>query len=407
MKSVSDAVVVGAGPVGCFTAMNLAKLGVETTVFEEHAEIGIPTHCAGHLSIRSLKNLALFPLPDNIVENTFSAANFYSPNGTKLKVRLKRPVTCTVNRQMFDKLLAEKARTAGALLSLNSRVRSLAFNDGFVTGVNVEQKGIESQFPARIVVDAEGISSRLLRQAGLASPKNARFVYSIETEMDNIDNVEEDTVEVFTGSRYAPGFYAWIIPKHDGTAKVGLATKTGNPKDFLQRLIHKHPVASKKLGKARITRTSFHPITLGGPVSKAYANGFIATGDAASQVKPTTGGGVIFGLSCARMAAEIVRSALENDDFSADYLSLYQKCFIETLGFDFRVMLRARRFLDSISDERLDGAFRFCNKLGMGRALSDVDEIDFQGRTLLNILTKPAALSALAYFLVLYLAANP
>ena len=407
MKSVSDAVVVGAGPVGCFTAMNLAKLGVETTVFEEHAEIGVPSHCAGHLSIRSLKNLALFPLPDNIIENTFSAANFYSPYGTKLTVRLKRPVTCAVDRQLFDKLLAEKARTAGARISLSTRVRSLAFNNGFVTGVNFENNGIVSQFSARIVVDAEGISTRLLRQTGLTSPKNARFVYSIETEMNNIDNVEEDTVEVFVGNNYAPGFYAWIIPKRDGTAKVGLATKTGNPKEYLQRLIHNHPVASKQLGKARITQTSFHPITLGGPITKTYTNGFIAAGDAASQVKPTTGGGVIFGLSCATMAAEIVRSALKNNDYSAEYLSLYQKRFIETLGFDFSVMLKARRFLDSISDERLDGAFRFCNKLGMGRALSDVDEIDFQGRTLLNVMTKPAALGALAYFLVLYLAANP
>ena len=408
MKNVSDAVVVGAGPVGCFAAMNLAKLGVNSTVFEEHAEIGVPTHCAGHLSIRSLKNLGLYPLPEGIVENTFSAANFYSPNGTKLTVRVKRPVTCAVNRELFDKFLAEKAETSGAHFRLSTRIRSLAINDGFVTGVNLEQEGtVDAQVSSKIVVDAEGISSRLLRQAGLAPLKGERLVYAVEAEMENVRNVEQDAVEVFLGRNYAPGFYAWIIPRRDGTAKVGLATKKGNPKELLQRLMHKHPVASKQLAGARVTRMAFHPITLGGPISKAYANGFVAVGDVASQVKPTTGGGVIFGLTCARIAAEVIRGALEKEEFSADYLGLYQKRFVDVLGFDFNVMLRARRFLDSLSDEKLDDALRFCNRLGLDKALRDVDEIDFQGQTLLKALTKPAAFTALVYFLVLYLTANP
>ena len=38
MKTASDAIVVGAGPVGSFTALNLARLGAEVTVFEEHAD---------------------------------------------------------------------------------------------------------------------------------------------------------------------------------------------------------------------------------------------------------------------------------------------------------------------------------------------------------------------------------
>lgn len=407
MKNSSNAVIVGAGPVGSFTALNLARLGVEATVFEEHAEIGVPSHCAGHLSIRSLRNLGLYPLAEGIVENTFSAANFYSPNGTKLTVRLKRPVTCTVNREMFDKFLADRAEAAGASFRLGTRVRSLAIKDGAVVGVNAEQNGAESLFSSKIVVDAEGIASRILRQAGLAPLNRERLVYAVETEMENVSNLEENAVEVFLGRNYAPGFYAWIIPRRDGSAKVGLAAKNGNPKELLQRLIQRHPVASKQLGKAHTTRMAFHPVTLGGPISKAHANGFVAVGDAASQVKPTTGGGVVFGLTCARIAAEVVHEALEKGDSSAKFLSLYQKRFADALGFDFRVMLRARHFLDSLSDEKLDDVLRFCNRMGLGEALRDVDEIDFQGRTLLGALTKPAAFTALAYFLVLYLTANP
>jgi geranylgeranyl reductase family protein len=408
MKTISDAIVVGGGPVGSFAALNLARLGVKVTVFEEHAAVGSPSHCAGHLSIRSLRNLGLYPLPDKIVENTFSAANFYSPMGAELSVRLARPVTCAVNRTFFDRYLAEEAEAAGVSYCLSSRVRSLLIDNGFVKGVNVEQKDAgEEAVSVKIVVDAEGVSSRILRQTGLSPLNRGRLVYAVEAEVENIRNVELDAVEVFLGKDYAPGFYAWLMPRPDGTAKVGLATRTGNPKEFLRRLMLKHPVASKQLGTARITRMAFHPISLGGPILKAYSNGFLAVGDVASQVKPTTGGGVIFGLTCAKIAAQVAHEAIRRNDLSSNCLQLYQKRCQDTLSFDFNVMLRMRKFLDALSDERIDEALRFCARLGLNRTLRNVEEIDFQGQTLLKVMKKPSALAALAYFLMVYLSANP
>jgi len=408
MKDASDLIVVGGGPVGSFAALKLAKMGADVTLFEEHEAIGSPSHCAGHLSIRSLRNLGLYPLPSRgIVENTFSQANFYSPSGFKFSVNLVKPVTCAVNREVFDRYLADKAESAGALYRLNSRVQSLLLENGVVKGVTVKQGDKAESFPAKIVIDAEGISSRLLRQAGLAGLNGAGLVYGVEAEVENVKNVELDAVEVFVGKAYAPGFYAWLMPRLDGTAKVGLATKKGNPKEFLQRLMLKHPVASKQLAKAKITRMAFHPITLGGPISKAYASGFLAVGDVASQVKPTTGGGVVFGLTCAGIAAEVADEAVRRKDVSSSFLQVYQKRCADTLGFDFSVMLRLRRFLDSLSDEKLDEVLRFCARIGLGKTLENVEEIDFQGQLLLKILTKPAMFAALAYFLKLYLSPNP
>ncbi len=401
-KDASDAIVVGAGPVGSFTALKLAKLGAKVTVFEEHKKIGSPSHCAGHLSIRSLRNLCLYPLP-GIVENTFSQANFYSPSGFKFSVHLGKPVTCSVNRAAFDRYIADKAEAAGACYLLNSRVQSLLIEDGAVRGVAVQQKDTVERFPAKIVVDAEGISSRILRQTGLAALNGKMLVCAVEAEVENVRDVEMDAVEVFLGKAFAPGFYAWLMPRLDGTAKVGLATKTGNPKEFLQRLMLKHPVASKQLSKAKITRMVFHPITLGGQISKSFADGFLVTGDAASQVKPTTGGGVIFGLTCAGIAAEVADEALRRNDVSSNFLALYHKRCLKMLGFDFSVMLQIRRFLDSLSDAKLEQVLRFCARIGLNKTLGNVDEIDFQGQMLLKILTKPAMFAALAYFLKLYL----
>jgi hypothetical protein len=70
-------------------------------------------------------------------------------------------------------------------------------------------------------------------------------------------------------------------------------------------------------------------------------------------------------------------------------------------------MLRIRRVLDALSDEKVDAALRFCARFGLNKTLQNVEEIDFQGQTLLKVMKKPSALAALAYFLMLYLSANP
>jgi digeranylgeranylglycerophospholipid reductase len=409
MRTASDAVIiVGGGPVGAFTAWNLAKLGVKVKVFEEHSEVGIPSHCAGHLSIRGLKSLGLAKLPADIVENTYSGANFYSTEGTKFSVRLPKPVTCSVNRVLFDKFLMGKATEAGAEVSLNSRVDSLILDGGKVRGVRVKQlnKG-ENLCEARVVVDCEGVSSRLAKQAKLVFPARQDLVYGVEAEVENAENMASDEVGVYMGNDFAPGFYAWLMPRRDGSAKVGLASTRGNPKELLYKFITKHPVASKQLSKAKVKRTTFHTISLGGPIPRTCSDGLIAVGDAASQVKPTTGGGVVLGLTCAKIAAKVVAEAVTRNDASALFLKQYQNRCDRVLGFDIKTMLMIRRVIFSLPNKKIDEALRFCNRFKVGEALNNVEEIDLQGQTLLRTIGKPSLLVGLAYFLLLYLTANP
>jgi len=404
----TDAVVVGAGPVGSYAALQLAKSGVAVTVYEEHPQIGVPTHCAGHIGLKSLRKLGFYPLPDGVEENTFCAANFYSPQGTRFSLKLSCPVTVALNRAKFDQFLAKQAQNAGANLKLASRVESLLMANGSVGGVKVKQPdGSTTQVNSRIVLDTEGISSRLLRQTGLTPLNPKGLVYAVEAEVADVQNVDIDAVEVYFGKSIAPGFYGWVIPRRDGTAKVGLATNHGDPREYLKRLMTKHPVGATQLGKAKINSVSYHAITLSGPIPKTYTDGFLAVGDCASQVKPTTGGGVIFGLTCAKTATEVASQALKQNDVSANVLQAYQKRCHESLNFDFKVMLRLRRFLDSLSDEKLDEMLRVVGKLGVDHALADIDEIDFQGKLLLTAIRKPAMVAALTYFGLLYLTANP
>jgi len=388
----TDVIVVGGGPCGSFSALTAAKLGVDVIVCEEHREIGVPSHCAGHVSLSGLKRLGL-TLTQEVVENEIKGAVFYSPSGHEFRVKFASPVTCVLNRALFDKFLANLAEEAEVKYRLRTRVESLFMDAGSVRGASVKGEVLKSN----VVIDSEGCSSILLKKAGLPTLDNSMVVKGVEAEVDKVEDVNHDTVEVYLGQRYAPGLFAWIIPRPDGSAKVGLATKVGNPKTCLQSFVSHNPKAAKKLKQSRFVSVSYHPITLGGPIAKTYHNGLLVVGDAASQVKPTTGGGVIMGLTCAKIAGETAYQAVLNDDFSENFLSRYQQRWQKAIGFDMAVMRQMRLMLNRLSDRRLDKIIALCSQLHLSEDLKRVREIDFQGKGIMSIFKSPAAWTVALY----------
>jgi digeranylgeranylglycerophospholipid reductase len=131
-----------------------------------------------------------------------------------------------------------------------------------------------------------------------------------------------------------------------------------------------------------------------------YQGGFLAVGDVASQVKPTTGGGVVMGITCARIAGETAAQAVQQRDFSASYLSSYQKRWKQAIGFDMNAMRQIRLMLNRLSDKRLDSIVRLCSQLHVDEKLQDLDDIDFQGKAVLQLLKSPGAWTILMYSLL-------
>ena len=387
MEEKTDVVVVGGGPCGSFSALTAAKLGAEVVVCEEHEGIGTPTHCAGHISISGLKRLGL-RLPQRIIENEIKGATFYSPSGKRFIVRRVSPVTIVINRELFDRYLSELAMKAGARYLLRTRVKSLWIDRGCVAGI-ITNKGHQAIIRSNIVINAEGCPPTLLRKAGMPALDRSMVVNAVQVEVDQVQNMETDMVEIYLGEGYAPGFFAWIIPRRNSSAKVGLATRMGDPRRYLHRLIYKHPIASEKLRKSKVLRSSFHPIPLGGPIFKTYSNGLLIVGDAASQVKPTTGGGIIFGLLCSRIAGEVAHEALEHNDFSEDFLSEYESRWRKTIGFDMKVMLLIRQILNRLTDRKLDEIIELCTRLGLNEPLEEMGDVDFEGSSLIRMIHRP------------------
>jgi len=159
--------------------------------------------------------------------------------------------------------------------------------------------------------------------------------------------------------------------------------------------VTEHPIASRKILEP-LTDISFHPIPLGGPSPRTYASGLLVVGDAASQVKPTTGGGIVFGLTCSRVAGDIAADSVAVGDRSSRVLSKYQESWRELLGNEFAIGRLTRRILSGLSDGALDRIFRIGKKFHVESSIGYVSEIDFEERILRHSLRKPNVALALA-----------
>jgi len=386
MRESFDIAVVGAGPCGSFSALAAAKGGANVSVIEEHVEVGIPVHCAGHVSIHGLKTLGL-EIPHDLVENEIRIARFHSPSGKILRIEQVEPVSYVINRTLFDYYLAELATRAGVSYFKGVRAESLWIHSNRVGGVSARGEG-QLQLEAKVVVDAEGAHTDLLRKAHLPVPRKEAMVTGAQGYSAMVSDVESGSVEVYLGNRYAPGFFAWIIPRQDGSAKIGLAANRGNPKTLLEHFVTKHPIVSRKIIEP-LTDISFHPIPLDGPPSMTYSDGLLVVGDAASQVKPTTGGGIVFGLTCSRIAGNVAAEGVAEEDCTSRFLSKYQKSWSELLGREFAIGRLTRRMLSRLSDNAIDRIFSIGESFHVEDSLGYVSEIDFEERILRYSLRKP------------------
>jgi len=396
VNSLVDVIVVGCGVAGAAAAETAASLGSTVLVLEEHSQPGLPSHCAGHVGISGMKRFGP-PLPSEIIKNKIRGAVFHSPSGQTLRVERPTPVTWVLDRRALDEHLANRADRAGAQIRFNSRAISMRILDKGQAQLKASVEGEPHVFNCGAVIDCEGAAPTLTPQQPSSKRRKSMWVNSAQVHVDNMKDLDYDMVEVFLGSSYAPGFFAWIIPWRDGSAKLGLASREGNARRLLERFIMKHPDISRRLKDPPRRDFSFHPIPLGGPLSKTFYPGMLIAGDSAQQVKPTTGGGIVFSLACGKAAGEVAHDACAAGDASERFLGKYEGHWRRLIGRDLDVMRHIRRMLFRLPDRQLERIFTAARTFQATSVLSKADDIDMQARALARLGLDPRLMISMLY----------
>jgi digeranylgeranylglycerophospholipid reductase len=359
-----DVVIIGGGPVGSRLAQRLAELGHRVAVIEQKEYPGKQVCCTGIISQECARS---FAVADDLILRKLSSARLISPSGKVLRLWQEEAQACVLDRAGFDVTLAQRAQNAGARYLFSSRVKKLAVASDKVS-IEIVQDGERLDCDARVVVIACGFNSRLVETLGLG--KIGHYVRGAQVEVA-APTLEE--MELYFGDEVAPGFFAWLVPAQPATARVGLLSRH-NPGPHLKKLLS-FLAAQGKIAPAE-AEVSYGRVPLK-PLARTYHDRLLIVGTAAGQVKPTTGGGIYYGLLCADIAAETLHQALAGNDLSARGLAGYQRRWQHRLGQELKKGYRIRRFYQDLSDRQIDRLFDTVKTSGLVDSLLGDGDVSF------------------------------
>ncbi len=339
MTEAYDVVVVGAGTAGCYAAATAAREGLDVAILERKSE-----EEAGHIACGdALKGADAFPeaIPKSKLEPAFTNTGvdhgrFEIPQENEV---LEIPVPgelAVIDRWEYGQRIIEGAKDAGADVHYDTVVQDVVQN-GTVDGVTGTRTGDPVEYEAAVTIDGAGALSILQDKADFSETTfDTNVNYSqFCSAYREIVRVEEDVpwedALVFKPTQRAAG-YLWYFPRTAREINVGLGFQmTEEPmklvedlkRDLRNREEFTNATVEDKLGAALPTRR---------PYDSAVAPGFLAVGDAAGHVNPTTGGGIAGAAYAGKYAGEQAAEAIEDGDVSEAGLWHYNERVMDHFG---------------------------------------------------------------------------
>ena len=345
---MDDVIVVGGGPIGSHTAYKLANSGLRVSLFEEDEEVGRNVICTGIIGREFFEK---FHLPQKAVLSEIKSVLFFSPSLLTLNYAPSNTIAYVVDRDIFDKELIKRAKEKGVNVQLGRRVQEIEVRKEFVE-VKIFGEGSAKRARAKVVVIATGDDYKLQKSIGLGAVSNFLYGAQVETEVEGLVQTE-----IHLGNQIAPGSFAWVVPLGNSKSRVGVLTR--NKGSFYLRRFLKERLKERIRGKeVRIFQKRIAYASL----PETVKDRILVVGEAAGQIKTTTGGGISYGLLCSEIAAKVLKKAIKKGDLSKRELAQYDRLWRKKLVKEMKIGKRGRRLFEKLSDKYIDLIFKFIQK---------------------------------------------
>jgi len=338
--------IIGAGPSGCYAAYLLAKAGKEVQIFEEHKEIGKPVQCTG-LVTSSINDI--IKIKKELIINEIDKVKIFSKNNNiELKLKNKNLV---LDRKKFDNYLADMAIEQGAKIFLNYKFID---NKNKLIKIKYNNKN-ETVIKTDYLIGADGPLSQVAKSNNLYKRRNFLTGVQAIVKLKN-----ENYIEFYPHI----GCFAWVVPENKEICRIGVASYNNIKQDFNNFL------KLKKIKEKDIIEKQGGLIPIYNNRAKTQKNNTYLLGDAALQVKATTGGGIIQGLKAAQALTD---SIIQKKD--------YQKEWKKSIGKDLLIHQKIRTIMDKFKNKDWDYLLSLFKEESLKSKISNCYESPIRNKT--------------------------
>jgi digeranylgeranylglycerophospholipid reductase len=352
LDSHYDIIVVGAGPAGSMAAMHAARGGAKTLLLEKHEQVGLPVCCAEGITTAGLESV-IKPRPDWI-STTIRGARLEGPSGMALTF-LHPNAGYVLNREVFDAGLAQMAVDAGVDLATSSPVVGVNHDGEYkIKSVFISSETGRTEIFSRIVIAADGVESRVAYMAGIDTTVALDDIDSACQYVVKNAEVDSGIINIIIGNEIAPGGYAWVFPKSNDTANIGLAVcpSKANGKtarDYLNLFIAERFPASERIKTVMGVLPTYNR-----NLPLVYGN-LMLIGDAARLLDSLSGAGISNALLSGSIAGKVAAACLKGEgdikDYATEFMSLkrrelyayklFRSMFVKTSDNEFEDILKS------------------------------------------------------------------
>lgn len=334
--SQSDVVIIGAGPSGTVAGALLVNRGYSVSIVERQS---FPRFSIGEsLLPQCMQFLEEAGLLDAVVNS-----GFQFKDGAKFECGALEAVfdfndkfspgwgtTFEVQRDRFDKILADEASKLGVNINYREEVESVELSEQGVA-LNVRSNASEQKtYHGRFLLDASGFGRVLPRLLNLEVPSGFPVRQSLFSHIeDRISHPAFDRNKVLITIH--PDFrdvWYWLIPFSDGRSSLGVVADVeyfqahgGDQAELLQTLTAEAPGLKEILREAVFDRPVQKIVGYSASVRTLFGQNFALLGNAAEFLDPVFSSGVTIAMKSASLAASAVDRQLSGIgvDWSAEY----------------------------------------------------------------------------------------
>ena len=328
-----DVLVIGAGPSGIMAASMVNKSGLKVKVVEKTC---FPRFVIGEsLLAKCMDNFKEAGVLEEISKLDFQVKNgavFFRDNEScdfdfSEQFTKGYKSTWQVQRDKFDKVVADKVASMGVDIEYELEVVDVRFNESDSVVFLKDKQGDQRKINTRYIIDASGFGMVLPKLLDLECESRQINRSTIFTHFQDPNRPTHHSNKI-TVISHQNDIWIWVIPFSDGTSSCGFV---GNPEFFnkykgdasekLRLMIQDVPLLKQRFHNSKMIFEAKEIYAYSKYVKKLYGKGYVLTGNAMGFLDPIFSSGLTMATESGILAGKLVSEEINIGcvDWEEDY----------------------------------------------------------------------------------------